>query len=124
MQDQWIREGKGFVLVYAINKEDSFEEVKNIKKRIDRVKSNPYVIVVGNKSDLEESRKIDRSQAEGFAQQQKALYIETSAKSGDNCNEVFHMLVKEMRAGEKPKTAQSQKKKGLFDSLFAGCTLI
>jgi hypothetical protein len=31
MQNHWIREGQGFVLMYAINNVESFDEVKKIR---------------------------------------------------------------------------------------------
>lgn len=122
MQDQWIRDSKGFLLVYAINKEDSFEEIKNIKRRIDKVKPKAPIVIVGNKSDMEQSRRVETKVAQELAASYGVMFIETSAKTGQNCDEAFRMLVKELRGKEppKPKTVPATKKKGLFDS----CTLI
>ena len=38
MQDQWIREGKGFLLVYTITSQQSFDEMKTFYKNILRTK--------------------------------------------------------------------------------------
>ena len=40
LQDQWIREGKGLMLVYAIDNEASFQAMQKFKDKIDRVKKN------------------------------------------------------------------------------------
>lgn len=120
MQDQWIRDAKGFVLVYAINKEDTLEEVKNIKKRIDKVKPQASIVIVGNKSDIVEGRKIAKSDGQAFANLGRNLFIETSAKTGDNCEEAFRALVRHMRSKEKSKISDIKKTKSFWDA----CTLI
>lgn len=45
MQDQWMREGKGILVVYAIDNFSSFGDVQKCKEKIDRVKENePYAL--------------------------------------------------------------------------------
>jgi D-Tyr-tRNAtyr deacylase len=39
MQDLWIKQGKGFVLVYSITHQDSFEELKKIYAKIQRLRT-------------------------------------------------------------------------------------
>jgi GTPase KRas protein len=38
MQDQWMREGKGFLLVYSITSRNSFDEIATFKDKILRAK--------------------------------------------------------------------------------------
>ena len=47
------------------------------------------VVLIGNKSDLVDSREITRAEAENFAKMNKMMYWETSAKEGNNVEEVF-----------------------------------
>ena len=47
------------------------------------------VVLIGNKSDLVDSREITRAEAENFAKMNKMVYWETSAKEGNNVEEVF-----------------------------------
>lgn len=62
MQETWINQGKGFLLVYSIDDDVTFQEIKKIKKRIDRIKNFEKVsaILLGNKADLEDNRKVTR----------------------------------------------------------------
>jgi Ras-related protein Rab-2A len=45
--------------------------------------------IVGNKADLQEKRQVSREEAETFAHENNFQYFETSAKSGDNIEELF-----------------------------------
>ena len=54
-------------------------------------------ILVGNKNDLVDLRSVPKKDSMAFAKKIKALtYIETSAKTGDNVNESFHMITKKL----------------------------
>jgi small GTP-binding protein len=60
-------------------------------------------ILVGNKNDLVDYRSVSRKDAIAFAKKIKALtYIETSAKTGDNVDESFKTITKQLI--EKAKT--------------------
>ncbi|NVM30020.1 MAG: hypothetical protein HWN65_14350 [Candidatus Helarchaeota archaeon] len=52
-------------------------------------------VVVGNKIDLREQRKVDTKQAELLAKTLDLPYVETSAKTGDNVDSAFKMLIEE-----------------------------
>eukprot|EP01084_Bolivina_argentea_P007726 14507_1 len=57
MQDTWIREGSGFLLVYSITSKHTFEQIDELRDKILRTKdvddSNDIPIVIaGNKCDL------------------------------------------------------------------------
>ena len=78
-------------LVYSIDNYESFENLKNWLNEL-KINSNPDIklILIGNKVDLNENRKIELSQGEEFAKENKFNYfIETSAKDGTNTKEIF-----------------------------------
>lgn len=124
MQENWIHQGKGYLLVYSIDNENSFQEIKKIKKRIDRIRDFKDVsaILIGNKCDLS-NRKVTTQQGKDLATELKMLFIETSAKTGMNCEEAFISLVKEIKKKEVPSETR-KKDKGFFKKLFANCNLI
>ena len=87
MLDQWIQVAKGFILVFAIDDEESFNAIKTKIKRIENHKKNDLpIILVGNKCDLENKRKISQQQGEDFAKSFNAKYYETSALTDENGN--------------------------------------
>jgi len=52
-------------------------------------------VVVANKTDLVDQRKVDSKQAEILAKTLDLPYVETSAKTSDNVDQAFKMLVEE-----------------------------
>merc|ERR1719145_541323 len=40
LQDQWIREGDGFLIVYAINSAESFDEAEVMHDKISRIRDS------------------------------------------------------------------------------------
>ena len=66
MQDQWMREGKGFLLVYNITSRSTFDEVSLLYDKILRSKDKDKVpmVLVGNKCDLEKDRQVPKAAGE------------------------------------------------------------
>ena len=84
------------VLVYAINSKESFTNLDVWLKDI-KLQSHPdiKIFLVGNKTDLEESRVVDFEEAKKYANEHEFEYVnETSAKTGFNAKEVFIQAAK------------------------------
>lgn len=47
------------------------------------------IMLIGNKSDLEQRRAVTYAEGENFAQQNGLIFMETSAKTDDNVEEAF-----------------------------------
>lgn len=99
MREQYMRTGEGFLVVFAINDRNSFDEIFRIHKQILRVKDRDEfpIIIVGNKCDLEESRRIPIDEAQQMARTLRVPYVECSAKRRLNVDICFHELVKAVR---------------------------
>ncbi|GFY00271.1 ras-related protein Rap-2b [Trichonephila clavipes] len=63
MRDLYIKNGQGFVVVYSITSHQTFQDIKNMKEQIMRVKNTERVpiLLVGNKVDLENQRELEKS---------------------------------------------------------------
>ncbi|KAL6053553.1 Ras-related protein rsr1 [Balamuthia mandrillaris] len=122
MRDEYMQSGEGFVIVYAVNIEATFEEAQSFRRQIQRVqdKDNIPMILVGNKCDLpEEQRAITREQGEAEAARWQVGFFETSAKNNVNVQEVFHAVARAIDAerkraarGEGGEQEQSGSKRG------------
>ena len=79
------------VLVYAIDNKESFTHVENWLNDLKSQASDDIrIFLVGNKSDLEEERKITREEGEKYKLDQHLdLFMETSAKTGQNTKNVL-----------------------------------
>jgi GTPase KRas protein len=92
MIDMWISFGDGFILVFAIDDKESFEAIKEKHSRVLKAKKKAPFILVGNKIDLENKRKVSKDEAQKLAENWGIEYIETSAKNNINCSEPFQRL--------------------------------
>jgi GTPase SAR1 family protein len=86
-----MKNGQGFVLVYSITSQATFNDLMDIKDQIMRVKDiglDIPMVLVGNKNDLEDERAVGTNQGESLARSFGCTFLETSAKSQFNVNEV------------------------------------
>ena len=86
------------IIVYSIDTEDSFN---NIEKWLNDIKtqSNPdiKIFLIGNKADLEDKRRLTKEQGEQLCRDHKlTFFMETSAKTGFNVQNVFIQVAKEL----------------------------
>ena len=85
----------GAVVLFDVTNPNSFEHLANwindVRKYSEEGKKVP-IILVGNKRDLEEHRKIDSEKAQLFAIEHGVEYVETSAKDGSGVNEAFEKI--------------------------------
>ena len=100
MRDSYMRAGEGFLVCYAINSRNSFDEVSSFYEHITRVKDTESapMIIVGNKSDLGHDRAVTTEEGKDLATSFKCPFIETSAKSMVNVEEAFFSIVRLVRA--------------------------
>ena len=90
----FLRDAVGVLLVFDVTNKCSFE--KGIPKMLEFIhpEDNMRMILVGNKADAEDRRKVTRKQAEEFAAYLGVPYFETSAVTGQNIHEVFEEITK------------------------------
>ncbi|KAL4220523.1 Ras-related protein Rap-2c [Mactra antiquata] len=98
MRDLYIKNGQGFLIVYSITSLQTFQDIRSMKEQIIRVKGVEKIpmILVGNKCDLEHQREVPYQEGAALAQGWSCPFMETSAKSTNNVNEVFIEIVREM----------------------------
>ncbi|CAK8681415.1 unnamed protein product [Clavelina lepadiformis] len=87
---QYYRKGQGVLLVYDITSESSF---LNIRKWVSDVSEfgdeHVQTMLVGNKSDREDSREVSTEQGQKLAHDFGIPFFETSAYTDANVTEVF-----------------------------------
>eukprot|EP01118_Nematostelium_gracile_P000506 TRINITY_DN10574_c0_g1_i1.p1 TRINITY_DN10574_c0_g1~~TRINITY_DN10574_c0_g1_i1.p1 ORF type:complete len:183 (-),score=36.09 TRINITY_DN10574_c0_g1_i1:60-608(-) len=96
LREVYMRGGEGFIIVYSITDRKSFQEVSEFRDQTLRVKdkNNVPMVLIGNKSDLKDQRTVTTEEGEALAKRLGVPYIEASAQSGDNIEEVFYQIAK------------------------------
>jgi len=114
LQDQWIREGDGYIIVYAINANQTKDEARNLIDKIQRIldaeAGEVPLIIAGNKCDLEEGREVSSEDGQALAAEFGGKFYETSAKTRKNTNEIFIQCVREILKLKAPKDSKAKKK--------------
>ena len=92
----YYKGARGIILIYDVTNIKSYE---NIKKQINEIKEeiseNITIVLIGNKIDNENQRKISKEQGEKLANDYNVTFFETSAKTGQGINEsVFYLVQK------------------------------
>ena len=94
----------GIAIVYDVTDRDSFDSVNHWFSDVSRLASNDVcTILIGNKSDLNEQRKIKTSEGKNLASSLGIPFLETSAKNANNVDEMFLKMasvIKQKKAGK------------------------
>ncbi|NXN91180.1 RAP2A protein, partial [Rhinopomastus cyanomelas] len=104
MRDLYIKNGQGFILVYSLVNQQSFQDIRPMRDQIIRVKryEKVPVILVGNKVDLESEREVSSSEGRALAEEWGCPFMETSAKSKTMVDELFAEIVRQMNYAAQP----------------------
>ena len=94
MGNAFYRGADACILVYDITDENSFKEIDSWRRKfinqanIDNPKRYPFLLL-GNKTDLDDKRKVSRNQGDNYAQDNGMEFAETSAMTGTNIEKAF-----------------------------------
>uniref|UniRef100_A0A183CL92 small monomeric GTPase n=1 Tax=Globodera pallida TaxID=36090 RepID=A0A183CL92_GLOPA len=90
----YYRGAMGFILMYDITNEESFNSVQDWCTQIKTYSwENAQVVLVGNKCDMEDERVVSRERGKQLADQLGLEFFEASAKENINVKAVFEKLV-------------------------------
>ena len=93
----YYKGAKGAIIVYDITNEDSFNNVESwMNEVIKKGKTDMQFLLVGNKKDLINDRKVTEQKGIDKAKELNMNLFEASALEKTNVNEAFNYLVKEI----------------------------
>ncbi|KAF8246713.1 ras-domain-containing protein [Wilcoxina mikolae CBS 423.85] len=127
---------EGFILMYSVTSRNTFATVVDYRREIAEIKQmaveDVTIVLVGNKSDLEDEREVSTAEGEALANELGCLFVETSAKSFDSVERAIHHLVREvdvkrMKKGMLDQTEDTEKgneKKGNEKKGKRKCTIL
>ena len=78
------------ILVYDITNRKSFQDINSwLNECRDLCSKDIYIVLVGNKNDLDKQRAISKDEGKRFAEENNLKFYETSALNGNNIEELF-----------------------------------
>ena len=100
----YYKGAKGCALVYDIANKESFNNVEKwMQQSRDNGDEGLITILIGNKNDLGDSgvRQVEIEEGKKFAEENKMMFMETSAKENINIEKAFQILVEQVYKSNK-----------------------
>lgn len=93
----YYRGAQAAIVVYDITNADTFARAKTWVRELQR-QARPDIVIAlaGNKSDLANRRAVEYEEANGYAEENGLLFMETSAKNANNVNEIFLAIARKL----------------------------
>jgi len=93
----YYRGAVGALLVYDITKRQSFDHIPRwLEELRSHADKNIVIMLIGNKSDLEDQRAVTLEDAKEFAQKEGLFFLETSALQATNVEPAFMTVLTEI----------------------------
>jgi Ras-related protein Rab-8A len=91
----YYRGASGIIIVYDVTDERTFENTKNWYQAVNQHASeDAQLFLVGNKNDNSDLRAVPFEKGEALAREWGVPFLETSAKTNENVEELFMRLAK------------------------------
>ena len=95
----YTRDANIIMLVYDITRKESFNNIPIWIKDLTNVKFEEVIFVlIGNKIDLNDKSEVNKEEGEKYSQENKMIFEEVSAKTGENFPELFYNKIFEQIA--------------------------
>jgi len=93
----YYRNADGVIFVYDVTEPASFEHMQEWLNDVSRyMEKDPVKLLVGNKADLAPQRQVSEDLAQRFADDNRMLFFETSAKTSTNVTAAFLLLTQNL----------------------------
>ena len=88
----FYRNANGILFVFDLTSKETFDNIRNWLTDSQDYETKVTKILVGNKIDLTEGRKVEKDTVLKYAEKKEMKYYETSAKDGTNVDKAFREL--------------------------------
>jgi Ras-related protein Rab-14 len=113
----YYRGAAGALLVYDITRRTTYNHVSTwLADARSLTNPNTVIMLIGNKRDLEDQREVSYEEASNFARENDLIFMETSAKTGDQVEDAFMrtagMVFDSVQAGHTELNAEASQGQG------------
>ena len=115
----YYKGAKGAFVVYDISQRETFDSVD---RWISELRSNTdermVILLIGNKSDLEDKRAVKKEEGEDKARENEIAFLETSALTTDNIEKAFNEILNKVYEAYKTFCEVELSKEAVTKTLF------
>ena len=93
--ESYYKKGDGILLVFDITSKKSFDKIKDyyVANIREKCKKNIPIILLGNKTDLDDKRVVSQEEAIDLAVNEEFVYKETSCLKNENVADAFETII-------------------------------
>ena len=104
--ESYYKKGDGILLVFDITSQKSFDKIKDyyVANIREKCKKNIPIILLGNKTDLDDKRVVSQEEAIDLAVNEEFVYKETSCLKNENVADAFETIIEIWNINNKNKT--------------------
>ena len=117
LTQNYFRNAQGVLLTFDVTNTESFDNLKDwinsIKKNMEGNNVFIPLIIIGNKIDMEDSREIQKEDAQKFSTENKYKYFETSAKTGEGVDDAIRDLVIQVLSSKQANEGKDEGRKSV-----------
>ncbi len=89
----YLQGADGAIIIFDLTRRNTFANLENWITNIKKISGDVPYLMVGNKKDLVEDRNVELDEAIAFSKTKDGYpVLETSAKTGDTVNSMFHKI--------------------------------
>ncbi len=90
----YLEGANGALVMFDLTDRKTFDKLNEWVESFKEIRGKQPIVLIGNKSDLENQRKITDTEARNYAKKNNMELMLTSAKTGQNVEEAFIKLTK------------------------------
>ncbi|MFX0069519.1 MAG: Rab family GTPase [Candidatus Hermodarchaeota archaeon] len=90
----YLEGANGALLIFDTTKRETYDKLNEWVQSFRESRGNKPLLLIGNKIDLSESKKVEDNEASEYASNNNMDFVLTSAKTGANVEKAFKELIK------------------------------
>ena len=112
INEKYYQQADGILLVFDIAEKSSFNKIKDyyVEKIKEKCKLGIPIILLGNKTDLEDKREVSQAEAIDLSITEEYIYKETSCVKNENVADAFETIIEMSNISNKKNNQKSNKR--------------